>query len=913
MADIYFYQEDENEEDHEEDDPNDEGSAVTIPRDLSGTEDPATHVQKLEKYAQSENLFNRQIVARMVLETLRFVADFMDEVDAVLQVMNGLANDPESSVRAELMEQIPHIAMFCRESKPNLSHVVPKLLLPIVVNFLTDNSEQARKTSQAALLVLLEQGLVERSHVEEQVCPVILELTDRESLDNLRTEAVALLSKIAPLIGRGTVKHLFLDRFASLCVDPLFHVRKVCASNFGEFAAVVGPEATENVLLPKFFYLCEDGVWGVRKACSDVFMSVSCECSPSTRRTELVPIFLNLLRDQSRWVRMAAYQALGPFISTFADPSLTALLQNDNGEILVTDREKLSFRLDELESGRAKKSNVKEGNDDVIMDESPGDEPNDRVNLVYGDEDQSPEEKRAGVTKKVLSTNYSSTQEIDTDEEQNFNDFLYWRDPPGSIDLDKDGASGISSTPSDEMAKLSLDSKKTEERPEAGSPTEPTQNEGSWQKLPIITFQTFDDLTSAEETGGQTLDLFRPVSTDSSSSNQSTFDPKWNQSYGEGEGVNPQDYPPDPALPKYPPATIQSIVPQSLIDHYVSMIDPSRAQTVDTDISRHCAYSLPAVALTLGRANWPLLRSPYIALASDMQWKVRRTLASSIHEMGVILGKEIAATDLIPIFDGFLKDLDEVRIGLLKHLADFLQLLNPVDRDKYLKKLGDFRKMDNERNWRFRQELTYQLEKLTPCFSAPQVLEFITPVAYRLCTDRVASVRSGAASVVAVIIKHIDESPERYLSIRVVANIVEDLAERRVWTYRQTFVNICYQIHQIKALDAQNFNQNILPYLLDLSEDRVPNVRLAVSRTLSIISKESPDFLSIQTPNKFNWVKFQTVEKNLKNDSDVDVRFFFGGAAKYYPSENLTESENAKCWPSAEAGESEEHSDDSGA
>lgn len=28
--------------------------------------------------------------------------------------------------------------------------------------------------------------------------------------------------------------------------------------------------------------------------------------------------------------------------------------------------------------------------------------------------------------------------------------------------------------------------------------SEPTQNEGSWQKLPIITFQTFDDLTSAE-------------------------------------------------------------------------------------------------------------------------------------------------------------------------------------------------------------------------------------------------------------------------------------------------------------------------------------------------------------------------------------------------------------------------------
>ena len=114
-------------------------------------------------------------------------------------------------------------------------------------------------------------------------------------------------------------------------------------------------------------------------------------------------------------------------------------------------------------------------------------------------------------------------------------------------------------------------------------------------------------------------------------------------------------HPPDTALPKGPPETDQSIVPQLLIDHYVSMIDPSRAQTVDNDIARHCAFSLPAVALTLGRSNWPLLKETYETLANDMQWKVRRTLASSIHELGVILGEDVAAKDLVPVFNGFIK------------------------------------------------------------------------------------------------------------------------------------------------------------------------------------------------------------------------------------------------------------------
>jgi hypothetical protein len=153
------------------------------------------------------------------------------------------------------------------------------------------------------------------------------------------------------------------------------------------------------------------------------------------------------------------------------------------------------------------------------------------------------------------------------------------------------------------------------------------------------------------------------------------------------------------------------------------------------------------------------------------QWKVRRTLAFSIHEMALIEGDEITHRDLLPVFDGFLKDLDEVRIGVLKHLADFLkvpqqclqcmipaihlektaslmekkcnekknlmrlmfrfmnkklitieksrnvknekmkllilfaQLLRPDVRLQYLAKVSDFMKTDNNRNWRFRQEL----------------------------------------------------------------------------------------------------------------------------------------------------------------------------------------------------------------
>ena len=45
----------------------------------------------------------------------------------------------------------------------------------------------------------------------------------------------------------------------------------------------------------------------------------------------------------------------------------------------------------------------------------------------------------------------------------------------------------------------------------------------------------------------------------------------------------------------------------------------------------------------------------------SFQWKVRRTLAFSIHELASVLGSEITRIELVPTFNSFLKDLDEVR------------------------------------------------------------------------------------------------------------------------------------------------------------------------------------------------------------------------------------------------------------
>lgn len=67
------------------------------------------------------------------------------------------------------------------------------------------------------------------------------------------------------------------------------------------------------------------------------------------------------------------------------------------------------------------------------------------------------------------------------------------------------------------------------------------------------------------------------------------------------------------------PSLLQNVIPQQLLDQYLSMTDPAQAQTVDTEIAKHCAFSLPGVALTLGRQNWHCLKDTYETLATDVQ------------------------------------------------------------------------------------------------------------------------------------------------------------------------------------------------------------------------------------------------------------------------------------------------------
>ncbi|XP_023610023.1 serine/threonine-protein phosphatase 4 regulatory subunit 1 isoform X5 [Myotis lucifugus] len=844
------------------DDYSSESDVIIIPSalDFVSQDEMLTPLGRLDKYAASENVFNRQMVARSLLDTLREVCDDERDCIAVLERISRLADDSEPTVRAELMEQVPHIALFCQENRPSIPYAFSKYLLPIVVRYLADQNNQVRKTSQAALLALLEQELIERFDVETKVCPVLIELTAPDSNDDVKTEAVAIMCKMAPMVGKDITERLILPRFCEMCCDcRMFHVRKVCAANFGDICSVVGQQATEEMLLPRFFQLCSDNVWGVRKACAECFMAVSCATCQEIRRTKLSALFINLISDPSRWVRQAAFQSLGPFISTFANPSSSGQYfkeeskSSENTSVEDKNRirdqevpEDVQIRPEDVPSDPSiSNSSVKLGNMEDHTEttrKSPGEisVPMDSSLLCTLSSDSHQEaasnenDKKPGNSKSTLRPEIgTSSQDSALLDQELYNSFHFWRTPLPEIDLDieLEQGSGNKLTP-----------ERPEETPEATIP-------GS-SNITMATRKELEEMIENLEPHIDDPDVRAQVDVLSAALRASNLDAHEEASDTEKRS----DVQDELCVSEQPNCKINHDASVPLISDAVENMDSTlRYIHNDSDLSTSSSFS------------------PDEERRPKVQWKVRRTLAFSIHELAVILGDQLTAIDLVPIFNGFLKDLDEVRIGVLKHLHDFLKLLHIDKRREYLYQLQEFLVTDNSRNWRFRAELAEQLILLLELYSARDVYDYLRPIALNLCADKVSSVRWISYKLVSEMVKKLHMATPPTFGVDLIHELVENFGRCPKWSGRQAFVFVCQTVIEDDCLPMEQFAVHLMPHLLTLANDRVPNVRVLLAKTLRQTLLEKDYFLTSASCHQ------EAVEQTimaLQMDHDSDVKYF---------------------------------------
>ncbi|XP_066148507.1 serine/threonine-protein phosphatase 4 regulatory subunit 1-like isoform X4 [Euwallacea fornicatus] len=842
-----------------------------------GSDTSLTSLLGVEKYVQNGDSFERHWVPDVQNIFRTAPADLLTkQLPDIMKTFSKFADD--APLKSELLKVIPDIAAQAIENSQRveaLKDVLGEYLLPLVLRNLGCSDTGYHKIAQATLVQLLQRGYVTRVQAEIKICPSILALTSMENQMDVNTSAVSLMSKLAPLLGKDITERILLKRFTELCSSSLFYVRKQAASHCGYFCTIIGKEEFEKTLLPCFLAQCQDEIWGVRKSCAEVIMFLSSVCPAELRRTLLADAVAKLLHDECRWVRMAAFQTLGGFIATFAEPPLTSIDLNANGDLVLVNKDGNEFRSAGIE-GVSSSGSLSAKELYTLFEKGPhlneaSTEGTDLRNLdlyyMFNDDNS---ESNVGSCVEVETTPLSGVEvdknEVKTGSSSNadpvkheddllsYNEYYYWHLSPPEVDVrdlldDADGSlddsvEDLVTNHLEEMyAGIKLDSPKGD--------IDETQ--------PIIEISSDnkgDNLDLKSEFSRTPKPLYRIVE---------IFPPL---RFPKCSSIDISANITDATKVTEPP---QKIVPHCLVEDFVWMARGNNSTNSDMfpDMSHHCAYALPAVVLTLGRDNWHLLRDAMNILAKHTSYKIRRIVASSLHEVAVILGPELASTDLSPLFEEFLKDLDEVRIGVLNNLFLFMQLINVEKRTVFLPKLDEFLRVDNVCNWRFQEQLAEQLTQCVQLFRPADVVKYIGFYAQALMFYNVAAVRQASLLLVTEIVKHI--SKDHGLTSSYLSEIAERFAHSKKWKPRQTFAILCAEILKKEAMEPEEFGIVMLPHLLDLSWDPVPNIRLVVADCVVNCVVKTRYFVE---PENEHVESLNNVLRRLQADKDRDVRMF---------------------------------------
>ena len=155
--------------------------------------------------------------------------------------------------------------------------------------------------------------------------------------------------------------------------------------------------------------------------------------------------------------------------------------------------------------------------------------------------------------------------------------------------------------------------------------------------------------------------------------------------------------------------------------------------------------------------------------------------------------------------------------------------------------------------------LAQNLGKLASLFDPETVFDRFCPMFFKFCDENVVQVSSGAAPSLIYILEKFSNDITKLEAI--VARVKKNFFESKTFKRRQIFVMMCSE-----AMSKKDLFERYLKYeLLSIVGDRVPNVRMCLSRVLR------QHFLGHNSAFVFDQDVNNAV-RLLKKDKSMDVR-----------------------------------------
>ncbi|XP_063702550.1 serine/threonine-protein phosphatase 4 regulatory subunit 1-like [Culicoides brevitarsis] len=300
----------------------------------------------------------------------------------------------------------------------------------------------------------------------------------------------------------------------------------------------------------------------------------------------------------------------------------------------------------------------------------------------------------------------------------------------------------------------------------------------------------------------------------------------------------------------------------SLVEDYIHF------SSIDNEMMYQCAYYFPAVIFTLGKSFWPLMQSHFIELCYNLETSVRKTMAASIAQIALLIGREHTTRDLVAPYLEFFREADEIKMEAVKAMPTFIKVVDPQEHDRILSQLGmcltpPFKKV----NWRLREivgQQIIQLVKIHEQINKEHCLLYLLGTAMKLMTDKYDCVRKVGVDAFVESFRYAKEQQQQQQVLKFFSDY---FAHHINWKRRQLYIIAVDKMLMTNAVDAEIFHKHVLEYLLNLSTHPVPNIRLYAAKCLSYTVLACSYF---SQESLHEMIGLRVYE--LKQDKDRDVR-----------------------------------------
>lgn len=253
-------------------------------------------------------------------------------------------------------------------------------------------------------------------------------------------------------------------------------------------------------------------------------------------------------------------------------------------------------------------------------------------------------------------------------------------------------------------------------------------------------------------------------------------------------------------------------------------------------------------------------------LVTDSSENARASLAGVINNVASELGRNDTVTHLLPMLLLLLRDeTADVRLNIISNLSVINQVVGVELLSQSL--LPAIVDLSEDNKWRVRLAIIQHIPQLAQQLGKPVFNEKLSDLSLNWLGDDVYTIRRAAADNLQKLVDYFGEE----WAIHTVLPRVEALRGHKNYLKRMTCLYSMQTLVKSKGMTAKGLRTHVLPAVLEMEKDPVPNVRFNSARTLAeLYARLKADKLGSE-----DWeAELVASLRRLVTDTDRDVRYF---------------------------------------